>query len=345
MDSEQIKILASFIADAFRQTLPELQLELVDNTYEDEIVNWPESIMVSIMRFQSEAMKGTAVLGCDLGFLERSCPAFEGDHEERDLFLQDWIGELSNLVLGRLKNKLLPFGIVLKLNPPSVTEAGASIFETYAVHERQLKLWFSCDQDFICLSFSLDLAASIDLQNEKPHSDAQLQPGDAIYRLNDPYGAKQNYDMVSKVRSGVDLDDEPSEIALFDFELTNDSRPERESWASSSPFASTPLPSAPPPLLSSQGSGKLAVQKSDIVDPPAGSRPQLRGLRWFNEDSVLITFSEQTSYVISLRVLLLQGTQILNLEGYAIHLVQNGPVMQLLIPELQLTLEHGGQAA
>lgn len=330
MDSEQIKILASFIADAFRQTLPDLQLETVPDTYEDELVNWPEAIMVSIVRFQSEAMQGTAVLGCDLGFLERSCPSFEGDREERDLFLQDWIGELSNLVLGRLKNKLLPYGIVLKLNPPSVTEASATIFETYAVHERQLKLWFSCEQDYICLSFSLDLAASIDLEKELKQTDPQLQPGDAIYRLNEPVGAAQHYDVVAKVRSGVDLDEELPDGALFDFDLASE-RPALAPWSQATPAAQPSLSKASAP--------------SESVQAPSHERQKLRGIRWFNQDSVLLSFDHQTSYVITPRLLLEQGTKLLELEGYQIHLVQNGQVVQLLIPELQLTLEHAGYAA
>lgn len=333
MDSEQIKILASFIADAFRQTLPDLQLEAVADTYEDEIVNWPETIMVSIVRFQSEPMQGTAVLGCDVGFLERSCPTFEGDREERDLFLQDWIGELSNLVLGRLKNKLLPFGVVLKLNPPSVTEASASIFETYAVHERQLKLWFNCDQDYICLSFSLDLAASIDLKKELPETDAQLQPGDAIYRLNEAFGQKQNYDMVSKVRSGVELDEDLPEVALFDFELAPERPAPAQPWGESAQAESPLLPPSPP------------VRPQPEPTASVSGRQKLRGIRWFNQDSVLLTFEQQTSYVITPRLLLAQGTRQLEVEGYQVLLVQSGQVVQLLIPELQLTLAHGEQAA
>src|SRR6185436_12997439 len=104
VNAEQLKVFESFVQEAMQQTLPQVGLSRVEDTYDGELVNWPDTILVSIMSFQSDNMQGTAVMGCDAAFLERTYPNFDPKDPQRDALLQDWLGEMSNLVLGRMKN-------------------------------------------------------------------------------------------------------------------------------------------------------------------------------------------------------------------------------------------------
>ncbi len=288
MNGEQTKIFQNFVQDALQQTLEDVSLTRVADPEHGDPIQWLDPIHVSIMRFHGDGMQGNCILGCDLSFLQRTCPHYDPNVPDHLRILQDWIGELSNLVMGRLKNKLLPFGTVIKLNPPSVTEATGKIFDLYATHSQTFKLWFTADKDYVCLAFSLDVSENIDLHVSSGNDEGQLQPGDAIYRLTDMPNANKNYDMVSKVRSGFGLEDEQGQIDTFDF-VDDVVEPERfhsgraedkaPSWAqpSSAPIAleqiraqnqssgissgwntsGTKVQSQPKPALESRPQGKL----------------------------------------------------------------------------------------
>ena len=103
-------------------------------------------------------MKGSVILGCNEEFLRKSCPGLSGDEDVPEAFINDWIGELSNLIMGSIKNKLLSHGITLRLNPPSISEATETIFDSYSDRRPSEKVWFTSDAgDTICFLMSCDI--------------------------------------------------------------------------------------------------------------------------------------------------------------------------------------------
>jgi hypothetical protein len=72
----------------------------------------PELTLVSVIGFAGRDISGTLVLGATQEPLERSKPPAASE--------RDWIAELANQLLGRIKNKVLRSGIDFYAMPPAV---------------------------------------------------------------------------------------------------------------------------------------------------------------------------------------------------------------------------------
>lgn len=353
MNTEQMKVFESFVQEAMQQTLPHIGLSRVEDTYDGELVNWPDNILVSIMSFQSENMQGTAVMGCDSAFLERTHPSFDPKDPAREALLQDWLGEMSNLVLGRMKNKLLPYGVMLKLNPPSVTEATEEIFETYAHHKDNIKLWFGCEHQFLCLSFSVELDAAVDFAAPLPNQGHELQPGDAIYRLNEPVGAVKKYDVIAQIRSGVMTDDDPALHDDFEVEFedevsnhhhgmnTRKLEGVEELEASSPRRPPTSVPSATRVNYPDVQQTNVPIQNKNKI--PA--RPALEAAEWDQPGELCLRFSGGSIVRLNPASLLARGTQALVIEGYQLEIKATQVGVRVDLPELLISLENVIRAA
>jgi len=73
-----------------------------------------DPLLSSVMGFVCEPLRGTCLLVCERGPLETSCPP--GGRA------RDWIGELANQLVGRLKIKLLAYEIDVALTTPIVLQ-------------------------------------------------------------------------------------------------------------------------------------------------------------------------------------------------------------------------------
>jgi hypothetical protein len=69
-----------------------------------------DAILFGIMGFVGDRMRATCLLGVNQRLLDATCP--EGAR------LRDWLGELSNQLLGRLKMKLTARGLNIALTTP-----------------------------------------------------------------------------------------------------------------------------------------------------------------------------------------------------------------------------------
>ncbi|HYX33832.1 MAG TPA: chemotaxis protein CheX [Oligoflexus sp.] len=352
MNTAQLKVFESFVQEAMQQTLPQVGLSRVEDSYDSEMVHWPDPILVSIMSFQSTNMQGTAVMGCDAAFLEKTYPNFDPNDPARVSLLHDWLGELSNLVIGRLKNKLLPFGVTLKLNPPSVTEASEIIFDSYATRKDNVKVWFSCDHQFFCLSFSVDLDASVDFAAHLPNQGHELQPGDAIYRLNEPTGSVKKYDVIAQIRSGVMTDDDPALHDDFEGDFDDDvSLPsmhrhlegvdELEASTTRRPASTTNIPSAT--RVQYPDVHQTTVNNSSL--PPTSTRRHLEAAEWSDTGELCLRFQGGSIVRLSPANLLAKGTESLVIEGYQLEIKQTAHGIRVTLPELQISLEAPIRAA
>jgi hypothetical protein len=72
----------------------------------------PELTLVSVIGFAGRGVSGSLVLGATSEPLERSKPSRAS--------ARDWIAELANQLLGRIKNKVLRRGIEFYAMPPAV---------------------------------------------------------------------------------------------------------------------------------------------------------------------------------------------------------------------------------
>lgn len=365
MNSEQNQIFQDFVQESLQQTLPELKLARVADPEHGDPIQWLDPIHVSIMRFQGDGMQGNSVFACDLSFLQKTCPYYDPNDPQHLQILQDWIGELSNLIVGRLKNKLLPFGVVLKLNPPSVTEGTGKIFDLYATHPHSFKLWFRSEKDYVCLAFSLDVKENIDLHRSSSRDDNHLQPGDAIYRLSDVQS--KSFDMVSQVRSGVGFDEDQLGGDDFDFvddvvepERLHQSRAEDNAPAwmqkTASPLensTSTYLKSsewikAVPTEAARVESKSSREDKETLLEttrhPAIEKRRALLGMEWQQNGELMLRFQGGVAYSLVPLKLLDAGWATISVEGFQFQLQRTPHGVRVSVGELQMSVEQNAAA-
>lgn len=110
-------------------------------------------LFCGVVGFSGEHMRGTLLLATSSEPLGRTSPA-------TDASLREWIAELSNQLLGRIKNRLLPCGVVLFLSTPVVLR-GEHIAPFSG---SELKpLLFACPGGTVCVWLDSELSARIDL--------------------------------------------------------------------------------------------------------------------------------------------------------------------------------------
>jgi CheY-specific phosphatase CheX len=83
----------------------------------------PADGMLAVIGFGGRSFRGSLVVSASPGLLVRSCPVACAGNE---LQQQDWLGELANQLLGRLKAQLLGHGIAIELGTPT-TVAGLEL--------------------------------------------------------------------------------------------------------------------------------------------------------------------------------------------------------------------------
>jgi CheY-specific phosphatase CheX len=107
---------------------------------------------IAVIGFGGEALRGFLVLDLPPAVLSRTHPRHS--HDEADL--EDWVGELSNLMLGRIKARLLPYDVVIQLSTPLVVtgkgkcveQADAhSVVHTFVAHEGEFHVLLAADGD------------------------------------------------------------------------------------------------------------------------------------------------------------------------------------------------------
>jgi CheY-specific phosphatase CheX len=83
------------------------------------------ALKLAVIGFGGENMRGMLALSLEPSLLARTCPAADS-HD-------DWLCELSNLLLGRFKGDLLRLGITVHLSTPMLVEGAEVSLDTYAV--------------------------------------------------------------------------------------------------------------------------------------------------------------------------------------------------------------------
>ncbi|MBL8618220.1 MAG: chemotaxis protein CheX [Deltaproteobacteria bacterium] len=75
------------------------------------------SEMVAVVGFTSDEMRGTLAISAQLDFFSRTNVISSEPTEEQ---IRDWAGELGNQLMGRVKNRLLAYNLVLAMGTPMV---------------------------------------------------------------------------------------------------------------------------------------------------------------------------------------------------------------------------------
>jgi chemotaxis protein CheX len=107
------------------------------------------SEMVSVVGFTSGEMRGNLAIAATYDFFESTNVISAQPTEEQ---VRDWAGELSNQLLGRIKNRLLAYDLVLAMGTPMVItglrmdvgkrRTGIAERQAYLSSKGSIEAWF-----------------------------------------------------------------------------------------------------------------------------------------------------------------------------------------------------------
>lgn len=110
-----------------------------------------------VVGFTGEQMRGAILLATTREPLGRTSPV-------SDTSFREWIAELSNQLLGRVKNKLMSRGVLLHMSTPVVLR-GQHLTPLTA---NELKpLVFECEGGVVCVWMDAEIVGGIDLNVEQ----------------------------------------------------------------------------------------------------------------------------------------------------------------------------------
>lgn len=123
------------------------------------LVHGPEALdphdYVAVIGFYGDSMRGALGVGLDRGVAARMLESVGSVDPPRGM-LEDWVGEAANQLLGRVKNRLLGYGVTLGLALPMVlrgvevhlVKPTAEIWHyRFACSEGGLTVWFDARID------------------------------------------------------------------------------------------------------------------------------------------------------------------------------------------------------
>lgn len=196
--------LNAYAQNAFSAVLVDKDIEPLSPTEADEqLQHWPDVIYCCVLGFSSPEMAGSLVLCCEREFIENVL----SDAQPSEEAVCDWLGELGNLVAGRIKASMLAHDVNLVLNPPSVTQASPEILNQYASRNPTGPFWYDLDGHSICLQLGAD-TVGVDFSNIIEAD--SLSPGRAVLAMN-PVGKKPQESEATPVP--------PSDQELASFEV------------------------------------------------------------------------------------------------------------------------------
>jgi hypothetical protein len=314
--NSKIKTFESFMDDALIKSLDDFTLE-PSPAPEPSV-----ELLKARLCFSGADMKAEAFLSCSRSFLQKTCPLPRGTADHSTAVLKDWLGELANLVIGRLKNRLLAHEITIKISPPSFEGNWPKTKDS-----QSLLFWHQLDGSWI--GFECAIVGEIPEIGEALKQTAEILPGDAIYRLNDPLNTTPSYDIISKIRSGV----ENGEGEDDDFDI------EGSSIEMEVP-AEVRSKIAPKDIL-----GKAKHQPIRILFHSSSQAPQLTGVAWSQTDQLLLHFSSGLEYTLCPKTLLEQGCSSMEVEGFVMTFQRDGDLIRASIPKFNMHLSKVSRVA
>jgi CheY-specific phosphatase CheX len=117
MNPESLQRIDGFLSSSTQELFNAIGIEIPPNAQRRADV---ESPLTATIGFTSANLRGLLVLTLDRGLAVRSLPPNFSKEEAGDGIVADWTGELSNQLLGRLKNKFHAVGIDISLSTPIV---------------------------------------------------------------------------------------------------------------------------------------------------------------------------------------------------------------------------------
>jgi hypothetical protein len=168
---EGISLVDGLIQDAARALFETYGLKLnLDGSPLAKILQ--DMQIVASIGFSSPVLSGSLLMALPNSLVERTLPT-------PDANLEDWSGELANQLVGRLKNQLLHYEVVINLALPVVIAGGDFRLPAKA---RRLTRHFSfvSEAGRMCIRTEMELSPSAELVRQGGESQASIDEGELL---------------------------------------------------------------------------------------------------------------------------------------------------------------------
>jgi len=164
MDSQEL--IQNLTSEACLSLFSDYSLPLQPAEQDDQPL---DLLFCAVIGFSSEQMRGTLVLATSREPLGRTTPVQGGE-------LREWIAELSNQLLGRVKRQLVDRGVELAISTPIVLR-GERLHPMPSKEAAPLK--FVCEGGCVCVWMDAVLVPGLDLSQVQA-SEPGMGEGDAM---------------------------------------------------------------------------------------------------------------------------------------------------------------------
>jgi hypothetical protein len=170
---EAVSLLDGLVQDATRVLFESYGLKLeLDGT---SVAKTLRSIqLLSMIGFASPALSGSLLLGLPDAIVLRTLPA-------PDASVSDWSGELANQLMGRLKNQLLKYQVVINPGLPVVVTGGT--LQLPKSSRRQVTRYFSfvSEQGKMFIRLDMEISPSLELVRQADRDrDVSIDEGELL---------------------------------------------------------------------------------------------------------------------------------------------------------------------
>jgi len=132
----------------------DLSLPCTEVSNEQDAHTSKEESIAAVIGYSSPEIKGSMTVISTKELLKQTHPNLQMGIPVGEQEIEDWVGEISNQLLGRVKNKLLKFGTSVSMATPSIL-AGTSLASRSPREGSRIR--FKCGSDLGSLGVVVDV--------------------------------------------------------------------------------------------------------------------------------------------------------------------------------------------
>lgn len=126
-----------------------------------------EESALTFIGFTGPVIRGGLIVAAPLTMLRNLYPDVDPEWKPSDEDLRDWLGELTNQILGSIKNQLLAFDVTFLLGTPASLSVGALRSGSEDDNEQQVLVFRWEEWEFL-VQFKVNGAALIKFRDRQP---------------------------------------------------------------------------------------------------------------------------------------------------------------------------------
>ena len=176
MNAESLSRIDGFLVSSVKELFASHGFKLKEIEYRGQGIDIP---FASTIGFTSARMVGVLVLTTSRDLAQRSLPGILKGGPPTDAMIADWTGELSNQVLGRLKNHFYAAGVEIALSTPTVF-AGKELRHFFQPSRVYRSIMFDGD-GVLFTEFQADCASDFEIGEEVDGVEESPPEGEALF--------------------------------------------------------------------------------------------------------------------------------------------------------------------